>query len=115
MSVMASHIEGLMRGLGEDEMAGRLIKAVEGVEEKCMPLLTAMASEFHMPRNESSEALHPKDLTRDNQTMEDFGSMVSQDPFERAAYCLIDRIAGGGHSFRFCERGADELDVQRRP
>ncbi|KAF2276998.1 uncharacterized protein EI97DRAFT_466557 [Westerdykella ornata] len=84
MSVIATQIEGLMHRLGEDEITARLIKAVEEVEEKCMPVLTAMASEFHIPENESSNAPQPMDMARENGTMEYFGCMPSDTLFDFA-------------------------------
>lgn len=78
MSVIATQIEGLMQRLREDEIATRLIKTVEEVEVKCRPILTAMASEFDVPRSESSDAPQLMDLVKDSETIEDFACMVSQ-------------------------------------
>jgi hypothetical protein len=42
--VVASQIEGLMRGLGKDEYPKLLVKAAEDAEEKCLPILEEMAT-----------------------------------------------------------------------
>ncbi|RDW75429.1 hypothetical protein BP6252_06571 [Coleophoma cylindrospora] len=44
MSVVAAQIEGLMRGLGKDEIAEMLVKAAENVGERCLPILEEMAA-----------------------------------------------------------------------
>jgi hypothetical protein len=42
--VVASQIEGLMRGLGKDEYPKLLVKAAEDAEEKCLPILEEIAT-----------------------------------------------------------------------
>lgn len=42
MCGLSKQIEGLMRGLGEEEIASMLIDAFEKVEEECMPILKSM-------------------------------------------------------------------------
>jgi hypothetical protein len=78
ISIVATQIEGLMHGLGEDEITGRFIKTLGEVEEQCMPLLTTMASEFQVSGNESSDAFQPMDFANSNETQEDLACMVSQ-------------------------------------
>ncbi|KAF4159884.1 hypothetical protein CNMCM8927_001251 [Aspergillus lentulus] len=44
MSIVSARVEGLMRGLGENEATSLLVKAVENVGEKCLPILEEMAA-----------------------------------------------------------------------
>lgn len=44
MSMISARVEGLMRGLGEKEVTSLLVKAVENVGEKCLPILEEMAA-----------------------------------------------------------------------
>ncbi|RYP62897.1 hypothetical protein DL770_009506 [Monosporascus sp. CRB-9-2] len=78
MSIIATQIEGLMHGLGEDEIAGLLVKAVENVEEKCMPILKTMASKTHGEGEEAGGGLQQFLSAECNETMEDSGCMVSE-------------------------------------
>ncbi|KAH8695829.1 hypothetical protein GQ44DRAFT_634536, partial [Phaeosphaeriaceae sp. PMI808] len=66
MSVIETQIKALMHRLREDEIVIQLIKTIEEVEEKCMPILTAIASEFDVPRSEPSNAPQLMDLVKDN-------------------------------------------------
>ncbi|USP81341.1 hypothetical protein yc1106_08615 [Curvularia clavata] len=84
MSVIAAQVKGLMLGFGEGEITGQLIKAVEGVEEDCMPILTAMASEFHVRGTGSSDALESTNMVQGNHTMDDFGPMAVDNLFDFA-------------------------------
>jgi hypothetical protein len=43
MSVVTAQILGLIRGVGQDEVAKLLIEAVENVEKECLPILEQMA------------------------------------------------------------------------
>ncbi|KAF4212366.1 hypothetical protein CNMCM8980_002983 [Aspergillus fumigatiaffinis] len=44
MSIVSARVEGLMRGLGENEATSLLVKAVENVGERCLPILENMAA-----------------------------------------------------------------------
>nr|BBJ34515.1 putative transcriptional regulator [Alternaria solani] len=85
MNVIVTQIEGLMHGLSEEEIVSRLIKAVEDVEEKCMPMLKVMASEFDIPSNDSSDEPQLMDLIKDTETVDDFGCMPSDTLFDFAS------------------------------
>ncbi|RYP58737.1 hypothetical protein DL769_008824 [Monosporascus sp. CRB-8-3] len=82
MSIIATQIEGLMHGLGEDEIACLLVKAVENVEENCMPLLMAMASKTHSEDEEAGGGLLELQSAGCNETMEDLGCMSSDTLFD---------------------------------
>ncbi|XP_014554662.1 hypothetical protein COCVIDRAFT_17600 [Bipolaris victoriae FI3] len=83
MSVIAAQIKGLMLGLSQAETTGQLIEAVEAVEEKCMPILTAMASEFQVcGPGSSDEALDPTDLAQNNHSMENFAHTAMDNLFD---------------------------------
>ncbi|KAK2035186.1 hypothetical protein LX32DRAFT_633694 [Colletotrichum zoysiae] len=43
MSLLAAQVDGMTRGLKGDEVVGELVKAVAGVEERCLPMLERMA------------------------------------------------------------------------
>lgn len=78
MSVLAT----LMRGLGEDEIARSLIKAVENVEVQCLPLLRAMLSVLPAAPDQKEET-SPERLGELlsgalDQPMEDMECLVSQ-------------------------------------
>ncbi|KAL2854505.1 hypothetical protein BJY01DRAFT_257922 [Aspergillus pseudoustus] len=42
VSLVAAHVEGVMRGLGKEDMAALLVRAVEGVGEVCVPMLEGL-------------------------------------------------------------------------
>ncbi|OIW27604.1 hypothetical protein CONLIGDRAFT_655445 [Coniochaeta ligniaria NRRL 30616] len=44
MSVVTAQIEGLMRGLGKNDVAELMVKAAENVEEKCLPILRGISA-----------------------------------------------------------------------
>ncbi|KAF4488275.1 Transcription factor lepE [Colletotrichum fructicola Nara gc5] len=48
MNLVAAQIRSMMGLMKKDEVAGELIKAVKGVEEKCLPILERMAEEVGM-------------------------------------------------------------------
>ncbi|KAF1836560.1 hypothetical protein BDW02DRAFT_566987 [Decorospora gaudefroyi] len=98
ISVIAAQIEGLMHRLGEEEIVTRLIKTVEEVEAKCMPMLAAMASEFHVPRSEASDAPQLMDLVKDAETIEDFACMPSDALFDLENTEPIGWMFDGDHS-----------------
>ncbi|RHZ66344.1 fungal specific transcription factor domain-containing protein [Aspergillus thermomutatus] len=50
MSIVSAQVEGLMRGLGEKEVARLMVKAVENVGEKCLPMLEEMAASIQEQR-----------------------------------------------------------------
>lgn len=43
MSLVATQVSGMTKGLSRDRIADGMVKAVEGVEEKCLPVLERMA------------------------------------------------------------------------
>ncbi|RDL38255.1 Uncharacterized protein BP5553_02595 [Venustampulla echinocandica] len=43
--IIATQIEGLMRGLGKDEIFGLIVKAVDDAEKICLPVLEEMAAQ----------------------------------------------------------------------
>lgn len=53
MCGLSAQIEGLMRGLGEDEIANMMIGAFEKIEEECVPILKSMLTEH--PEEEEGE------------------------------------------------------------
>ncbi|KAI8180774.1 Transcription factor lepE [Colletotrichum sp. SAR 10_86] len=48
MNLVAAQIRSMVGLMKKDEVAGELIKAVEGAEEKCLPILERMAEEVGM-------------------------------------------------------------------
>ncbi|KAJ0419389.1 hypothetical protein BJY00DRAFT_324420 [Aspergillus carlsbadensis] len=44
LGLLAAHVQGLSRGVGRGEMAGLLVRAVEGVGEVCVPILEEMVT-----------------------------------------------------------------------
>lgn len=45
ISIVVAHIEGLRRGLGKGEMPELLIKAAEGAQQRCLPILEDMVAQ----------------------------------------------------------------------
>ncbi|KAF2184010.1 hypothetical protein K469DRAFT_784764 [Zopfia rhizophila CBS 207.26] len=76
MSVVSAQIEGLMRGLGKDEVAELLAKAVENVEERCLPILEEMAAAQGQGEG-AVDGLQQVSLATPVEAMEDWGFMIS--------------------------------------
>lgn len=81
MCGLSKQIEGLMRGLGEEEIANMMIRACEKVEEECAPILKSMLTGD--PKETTEDESSPCDvegelLSGDLDTpMADFGYFVS--------------------------------------
>ncbi|KAF4633621.1 hypothetical protein G7Y89_g4495 [Cudoniella acicularis] len=78
MCVLAAHIEGLIRGIGKDDIPALLIKAAEEASEKCLPILEKMAA------GGSVDDPHQMSLNAPPGGMEDWDFMMSSAPFNQA-------------------------------
>lgn len=76
MRTISTQIDGLRRGLEEEQIADMLIGLVENIEERCIPILRKMLTEGPEERSEKS----PLDLGESTTelSMEDLGCFVSR-------------------------------------
>lgn len=78
VSFLAAQIDGLARNIGKDCIAELLIKAVQNVEEICLPILEKMASEVQGHKERPMGTLHQVSLAMPQVTVDDWGFMVSR-------------------------------------
>jgi hypothetical protein len=82
MSLVTAQIEGLMRGLGKNDVAELMVKAAENVEEKCLPILREISAALGPGEGPGEGAavdgLQQASFTAPGEAMEeDWGFMVS--------------------------------------
>jgi hypothetical protein len=74
-SIIATQIEGLMRGLGKDEMPKFLVKAAEDAAERCLMVFEEIVGQSQA--EESVDGLNQRSSYTPPELIEDWGFMVS--------------------------------------
>lgn len=82
MSLVTAQIEGLMRGMEMNDVAGLMVKAAENLEEKCLPILqeisAVLGQEQRAGAGGAADGLQQASLDAPGEAMEeDWGFMVS--------------------------------------
>jgi hypothetical protein len=89
---LAAQIEGLLRGVLDDDIPPLLIQAVEEAEEKCLPVLEEMAAALQTER--AGDALPQVYMNMTPELSEDWDFMVSSPP--RVCY-FANRVLDVGY------------------
>lgn len=86
LSVIDAQIDGLKRGLGEDELPKSLVKAAEDAEERCLPILEAALS--RLGTEEASEGTGSIPFSTPSGASENWDFLVSAQPTIQTIYKL---------------------------
>ncbi|KAI1381309.1 putative C6 transcription factor [Hypoxylon crocopeplum] len=110
--IVAAQIEGLMQGLGKEELPNYILRAAEESEDICIPMLEEMAA-----RGQTEGAAEGLDNTSPftpSQLLEDWDFEVSQSYLStyHLRFFVAQNFVDVRRLVRFWGRGADRLDFQ---
>ncbi|KAF2114254.1 hypothetical protein BDV96DRAFT_577850 [Lophiotrema nucula] len=81
ISLVSAQIDGLVKGLSNEELADTLVKAAEKAEEDCIPILEAMAAAAAQGQDATLDGFDQMSLNMPTDLMEDWDFSLFDFPF----------------------------------